>query len=148
MGKGLVSLLAHGCIRQEYRVDLRRSKYIMYGRGDSNGEVVLLREEDTITSHIEDLEELIVMMKEEMDHSLITTHNLIPRKADLEEELQDPPIEHEEEINVLQEKFDDLRLQLDEAKEKIDNKENLQDDHSYGGYVSQEWDYEDDDEDI
>ncbi|KAI4977150.1 hypothetical protein ZWY2020_050960 [Hordeum vulgare] len=120
----------------------------MYARRDLDVEVVRTREDDTITSHIQDLEELISRMKEEMDHSLIVTHNLMTRKTEMEEELKNAHAEHEEEIDALQDKFDDLMFQLEEAEEKLDNGENLQEDHSYEEFINQDHNYEEDDEDI
>ncbi|KAI5013217.1 hypothetical protein ZWY2020_028171 [Hordeum vulgare] len=110
IGKGLAALLAIGYTHEEYREDHRKSNYVMYARHDFDGEVVRTWEDDTITSHIQYLEVLISGLKEEMDHKLISTHNLMTRKAELEEELWYTRAEYEEEIDVLHDKFDDLKL--------------------------------------
>ena len=93
-------------------------------------------EDETIASHIQDMEEHIRMMELELSDNMVVIKNLMTRKADLEEELQDARIEHEGELDALQEKIDDLKLELEEAEEKLDEGENIQEDHSYGAYVS------------
>ena len=115
----------------------------MYGRRDTNGDVVRTLEDETIASHIQDMEDHIRMMELELSDNMIVIKNLMTRKADLEEELQDARIEHEGELDALQEKIDDLKLELEEAEEKLDEGENIQEDHSYGAYVSQERDQND-----
>ncbi|KAI5016140.1 hypothetical protein ZWY2020_005991 [Hordeum vulgare] len=95
---------------EEYNKDIRKGTYVMYVHRGLDGEVVRTREDDTIASHIHDVEELISMLNEEMDHSLFTTHNLMTRKAKLEEELQGARTKHQEEIDALQYKFVDLKL--------------------------------------
>ena len=97
-------------------------------------------EDETIASHIQDMEDHIRMMELELSDNMIVIKNLMTRKADLEEELQDARIEHEGELDALQEKIDDLKLELEEAEEKLDEGENIQEDHSYGAYVSQDKD--------
>jgi hypothetical protein len=143
LGKGIAAHIALGRIREEYAKELKKTSFVMYARRDANGEVVRTLEDETIASHIQDLEVHIRRMEVEMNHSLIVTKNLMTRKAELEEELQDTRFEHEEEIEVLQDKYDDLKLQLEEAEEKLDEGGNIQEDHSYGAYVSQDRDQDD-----
>ena len=97
-------------------------------------------EDETIASHIQDMEDHIRMMELELFDNMIVIKNIMTRKADLEEELQDARIEHEGELDALQKKTDDLKLELEEAEEKLDEGENIQEDHSYGAYVSQDKD--------
>jgi hypothetical protein len=107
----------------------------------------ILWRDETIASHIQDMEEHIRRMEVELDHNWIVTKNLMTRKAELEEERLDARIEHEGEIDALQEKIDDLKLQLEEAEEKLDEGEDIQEDHPYGAYVSQDKDQDDELED-
>ena len=94
-------------------------------------------EDETIASHIQDMEEHIHMIELELSDNMVVIKNLMIRKAELEEELPDARIKHEGELDALQEKIDDLKLELEEAEEKLDEGENIQEDHLYGAYVSQ-----------
>ena len=143
LGRGIAAHIALGRIREEYDEDLKRTSFVMYGRRDAKGDVVRTLEDETIASHIQDMEDHIRMMELELSDNMIVIKNLMTRKADLEEELQDARIEHEGELDALQEKIDDLKLELEEAEEKLDEGENIQEDHSYGDYVSQDKDQDD-----
>ena len=46
-------------------------------------------------------------------------------------------------MDALLEMIDYLKLELEEAEEKLDEGENIQEDHSYGDYVSQDKDQDD-----
>ena len=115
----------------------------MYGRHDANGDVVRTLEDETIASHIQDMEEHTRMMELERSDNMFVIKNLMTRKAELEEELQDTRIEHEGELDALHKKIDDLKLALEEAGETLNEGENIQEDHSYGDYVSQDKDQDD-----
>ena len=65
------------------------------------------------------------MMELELSNNMVIIKNFMTRKAELEEELQDARIEHEGELDALQEKIDDLKLELEEAEEKLDEGENI-----------------------
>ena len=87
MGKGIATHIAVGGIWEEYVEELKKTSFVMYARRDANGEVVRTLEDETIASHIQDMEEHIRRMEVELDHNLIFTKNLMTRKAELEEDL-------------------------------------------------------------
>ena len=126
LGRGIAAHIALGRIREVYDKDLKRTSSVMYGRRDANGDVVHTLEDETIASHIQDMEEHIRMMELELSNNMVIIKNFMTRKAELEEELQDARIEHEGELDALQEKIDDLKLELEEAEEKMDEGENIQ----------------------
>ena len=88
-----------------------------------------------MASHIQDLGEHVQRVEEEMLHGM----DII---EELEEEIKRVREEYEEQINTLQERNEELKLMLEEAEEQLDQGENLQEDDSDGGYVSQDKDYE------
>ena len=125
MGRGIAAHIALGRIREVYDEDVKRTSFMMYGHRDADGDVVRTLEDETIASHIQDMEEHICMMELELSDNMVVIKNLMTCKAELEEELQDARIEHEGELDALQEKIDDLKLELEEAEEKLDEGENI-----------------------
>jgi len=135
VGRSRATLMTLGRIRHEYHADLRGTRFEMYGRRDHTGEFVRTVEDTSVASHIQDLGEHVQLVEEEMLHGM----DII---EELEEEIKRVREEYEEQINTLQERNEELKLMLEEAEEQLDQGENLQEDDSDGGYVSQDKDYE------
>ena len=112
------------------------------GRRDQNGEIVCTIEDDTIASYVQDLEEHIRNLEKVMHRGMRTSRKLTIRNTELEEELKETREEYEDEINTLLKKHEEVKLLLEEAEEKLDHGENLQNEISDGCYVSQDKDYD------
>ena len=126
LGRSIAAHAALGRIRDEYHMDLKGTPFRMCGRRDDKGEIVRTMEDDSIASYIQDLKEHIRRMENEMYCSMRTTKKLMTLKTKLEEELKEAHNEHEEEISVLLEKYEDMKTKLEVAEEKLDQGENIQ----------------------
>jgi hypothetical protein len=86
------------------------------------------------------------MLGDELHYKVITNNNLRTSKAQLEEQKEEDDTNHEMELMKLQDKLDEVKVQLEEAEEKLDDGERIRD--SLDCYLSEENDqeYSDDDE--
>ena len=142
LGQSIAAHTSLGRIREEYKEDLKGTTFMACGRRDHHGEIVRTVEDDTISSYIQDLEEHIRSLEKVMHRGMKTSRKLAIRQEELEEELKETHEGYEDEINTLLKKHEEVKLLLEEAEEKHDHGENIQDDNSDGDFVSQDKDHE------
>ena len=143
LGQSIAAHTSLGRIRLEYREDLQGTSFMACGRRDQDGEIVRTVEDDTVASYVQDLEEHIRSLEKIMCRGMRTSRKLINRNIELEDELKETREEYEDEIHTLLKKHEEVKLLLEEAEEKLDQGEDLQNDISDGCYVSQDKDYDD-----
>ena len=67
------------------------------------------------------------MLGDELHYKVITNNNLRTSKAQLEEQKEEDDTNHEMELMKLQDKLDEVKVQLEEAEEKLDDGERIRD---------------------